>query len=390
VTVATLGVTCLTTPFRAAFQAHQAIILDALLDLLASGLNFCVALMLFLWPGDPLLGFSIGSALAITIVSIAAVVTCLARYPEMRPTIRLVSWPNMRHMIRYASWGFLGSACYRLFMQGATIALNVFFGPVANAGYALSMQLANYQHAITAPVARAVAPAIVMYEAKQDRPAVRRLALLCSKYQTLVALMMLIPLCLEIDTVLAMWVRNPPPHAAWLTRWVLVGGWGALLTAGHQLTTVAHGQRLGANTLLVSSVSLVGLAIAIALFAFTSIGPVGLPLTVAVLFIASAPLRAWFSGSFISLPVRDWIRAVVLPNLVVALAAGACGFAVHVLLPAGLGRVFTVTATSCLVSLIITWSVLLAPDERRRFAGFFEAFSRRLGLLRSSPHSPTA
>ncbi len=389
-TVCSLVVSCLATPFRAAFQAHQSIVVDSLLDLLASLMNFGVAIALIAWPGDPLLGFSVGSAGVIVIVAVVAILTCLSRYPAMRPTPGLVVWGDMRHMITYASWGFIGSTCYRLFMQGATIALNLFFGPLANAAYALAMQLANYQHTVTAPVSRAVAPAIVIHEAKRDRPMVRRLALLCSKYQTLLALMMLVPLCLEIDTVLAVWVRNPPLHTASLTRWVLVGGWAALLTNGHQLTAVAHGQRLGAYTLLLSALMLAGLALAVALFTFTDIGPVGLPLAVAIVSIVTAPLRAWFAGSLIDLSVRDWAWAVVWPNIVVAAAATACGATVHAALPAGLGRIIAVTIASGAVSLVVAWSLLLGADERGTFTDFCSTTARRLRLRQALQDSPSA
>lgn len=389
-TVGSLAVSCLVTPFRAALQAHQSIVLDAILDLLSSILNFTVALSLLAWPGDALLGFSMGSALVVLIIAAVAVAICLARYPAMRPTLRLVSWADVRHMIAYASWGFLGSACYRLFMQGATIALNVFFGPVANAGYALAMQLANYQHAITSPVSRAVAPAIVIHEAKKDRPTVRRLALLCSKYQTLLALMMLVPLCLEIDTVLEIWVRTPPPHAAWLTRWVLIGGWAALLTTGHQLTAVAHGQRLGTYTLLLSAVSLTGLLVAVGLFTFTDIGPVGLPFAVAMLYLASAPVRAWVAGSLIDLPVRAWVRAVLWPNCMVAAASAACGLAVHATMPAGLMRVVVVTFATTVGALLATWHLSIAHDERLRFQAFAGSVLRRFYAGHATPRSRTA
>jgi Na+-driven multidrug efflux pump len=379
-TVGSLAVTCASTPFRAAFQAHQSIVVDSLLDLLSSVLNFMIAVALLAWPGDPLLGFSIGSALVIAAIAVVALIACLTRYPAMRPTLRLVSWADIRHMVSYASWGFLGSACYRLFMQGAAIALNVFFGPVANAGYALAMQLANYQHAITSPVARAVAPAIVMHEAKRDRNTVRRLALLCSKYQTLLALMMLVPLCLEIDTVLALWIRNPPPHAAWLTRWVLIGGWAALLTTGHQLTTTAHGQRLGANTLLLSAIHLVGLAIAVGLFEYTTAGPVALPCVVALMYLCSAPMRAWFMGSLIELPVGTWSRTVVVPDAVALAVSSVCGLAIHLALPPGLTRLAAVTVACWMMTGVVAWTFLFGSSERQAFQAFGSSFLHRLGV----------
>lgn len=366
-TIGVLALTCATTPFRAAFTAHQSIVVASVIDLLASLLFLASAFLLLILPGDKLIIHSGLISVATLFVMAVTVALCMRYYPVLRPSLSYMSRAEALGMIGFASWGFLGSACWRLFMQGASIALNLFFGPVANAGYAVAMQVSSYQISLASPVPKAIEPAIVTLEAKHDRDAVRKLVLLCSKYQSLITLFFLVPFVFEAQAVLALWLRNPPHYAVELVRWVLIASWANTLTTGHHQSTVAHGSGLAGYTLLMSATNLVALAVAVGLFMTGRVGPAALPATNAILTVISAPMRAWFAGQLIGLPVWAWMRGVVLPNLAVGLVAGAVAAIPHYLMQPGLVRIVSVTAAFAAPALLIMWHGIVAAEEREHF-----------------------
>lgn len=367
ITVGVLALTCATTPFRAAFTAHQSIVVASLLDLLASLLFLAGALFLIVLPGDKLIVYSVLLAIATLLVMAVTIALCMRHYPVFRPSFSYMSRAEALGMIGFASWGFLGSACWRLFMQGASIALNLFYGPAANAGYAVAMQVSNYQISLAAPVPKATESAIVTLEAKHDRNAVRKLVLLCSKYQSLITLFFMVPFVFEANSALALWLRNPPHYAVELVRWVLVASWANTLTTGHQQSAVAHGAGLARYTLLISATNLAALVVAVALFITGGVGPAALPATTAILTVLSAPLRAWFAGQLIDLPLLPWMRSVVLPNVAVGVVAGSLAAIPHYTMEPGLIRIVTVTLTFAGPALAIMWHVVLGAYEREHF-----------------------
>jgi O-antigen/teichoic acid export membrane protein len=372
-TIGVLVITCATTPFRAAFTAHQSIVVASVLDVLASLLFLVAAFLLLILPGDKLVVHSLLVSLATIFVMGVSVVLCLRTYPLLRPSFAYVSPAGARGMIGFASWGFLGSACWRLFMQGASIALNVFFGPIANAGYAVASQVSSYQMNLAAPIPKATESAIVSLEARQEREAVKRLVLLCSKYQSVITLFFLVPFAFEATTILSLWLKAPPHYATELVRWVLLASWASTLTTGHQQSVIAHGSGLGRYTLLLAGTNLAALAIAVSLFIRGGIGPVALPATAALLTLLSAPVLAWYAGSLIDLPVAAWIRSVVIPNVFVGLVAGAAAGVAHFSFAPGLARIFAVTVAFAIPASVIVWVMVLDADERSRFLRFARA-----------------
>lgn len=366
-TIGVLALTCATTPFRAAFTAHQSIIVASAIDLLASLLFLASAFLLVILPGDKFIIHSALVSIATLSMMAVTVAICLRKYPVLRPSFSYMSRKEALGMIGFASWGFLGSACWRLFMQGASIALNLFFGPVANAGYAVAMQVSSYQISLASPVPRATESAIVTLEAKHDRNAVRRLALLCSKYQSLITLFFLVPFVFEAESVLKLWLKTPPHYAVELVRWVLFASWANTLTTGHQQANVAHGRGLARYTLLISATNLTALGIAVMLFTTGRFGPAALPATTAVLSALSAPLRAWFAGRMIDLSPWRWAREVLVPNLVVGIVAGALASIPHYTMHAGLPRIVAVTLAFAAPALVTMWYVALGKDERDYF-----------------------
>lgn len=366
-TVGVLALTCVTTPFRAAFTAHQSIIVATVLDLLASLLFLGGALLLMLLPGDRLIVHSVLVSAATIFLMGVTVAACIRSYPVLWPSLSHASRAEAAQMIGFASWGFFGSACWRLFMQGATIALNVFFGPVANAGYAVAMQVSGYQMSLAAPVPKATESAIVTLEAKHDRDAVRKLTLLCSKYQSLITLFFLVPFVFEAGPVLSLWLKTPPHHAVELVRWVLLAGWATTLTTGHQQSTLAHGTGLAKYTLLLSVTNLVALGVAVAMFMTGRVGPAALPATTAILTVLTAPLRAWFAGTLIDLSLLSWAREVVLPNLVVGVAAAAIAAIPHYTMPPNLARIVVVTVAFAVPAAALIWCGFLGTEERAHF-----------------------
>ena len=99
--------------------------------------------------------------------------------------------------------------------------MNLFFGPAINAARAISVQVSAVVTRFTENIMTAVKPQIIKSYASGDREYMIVLIVKSSKYAYFLAALFAIPVMMEIEFLLKVWLGQVPEHTVAFTRLVL-------------------------------------------------------------------------------------------------------------------------------------------------------------------------
>jgi O-antigen/teichoic acid export membrane protein len=375
-TLVSLVLAVTATPYQAMIIAHQHVFINAIADTITALIRLASVLTIAIAPWDRMVTYVALQLAGSAIVRWSLTAYCLLRFDGSRPRPREFDRAELKQIFGIAGWTLVGDLSWRLRMQGGTLLLNVFFGPVINGSYGIAIQVVGYVMNVAQAMRLAVLPAIVGAEAKGNRQNVHRLALVAGKYVVLLLSLVFVPLWLEAAQMLRLWLGNLPPMTVLLTRIALIWALAYVFNIGQRLALLATGNMgwYGRIT-IVMSVSV--LVVAATLFQL-GLGPWALPMVEVVSVLTLMVIEAVYIGREIDMPVWRWLREAILPALAVLVPATAAAALVHASMAEDLRRLVAVTAAYGAVAMPLIWFVALAPWERTRFLGFAGSALARL------------
>ena len=160
---------------------------------------------------------------------------------------------NIIPMLKFSGWDLFGNISYTTMLQGATILINMFFGTIVNAAGGITMTVSSQVAWLGRNVTMAYRPQIITNYAKQNFRAMSQMMYDAGRMATLLLLMGTIPLYINLEYVLNLWLGNVPPHTVEFCKIMLIAGVintiNAVLTIGIHATGKISALSLGAGIL---------------------------------------------------------------------------------------------------------------------------------------------
>ncbi len=351
-------------PFMAMYVAKQRIAELTLYSFLSTTLNVCFLYYMVTHPGDWLARY----ALWATLLGVAPQAVIIARaaivFPECRFR-RAYLWDRgrMRALANYAGWQFFGCFGALLRSQGLAILINKYYGPASNASMTVANSLSHQCDTLAASMVGAFSPAITNACGARDLARMRALAYRTCKLGTLLTLLFAIPLALEVEAVLRLWLREPPAEAAGLCLCVLAMILIDKTAVGHMLAVNANGRIaryqafLGTSLILTLPLAWLFAALGCRVYAIGG----AMVLTMAV----CAWGRVWFARRLVGMSARHWFFRILLPLAALGAAGVGAGLLPRLWLHEGtLLRVALTTLCAEAALLPLAWALLLSREER--------------------------
>lgn len=124
-------------------------------------------------------------------------------------------------MTAFVGWNLWGNCAAIAFTQGINILLNMFFGPVVNAARGISVQVQNAVNQFSFNFQTALNPQITKSYAQQDYGYMHQLIFRSSKFTFFLLLCLSLPIELETETILSIWLSNIPENSVTFLRIIL-------------------------------------------------------------------------------------------------------------------------------------------------------------------------
>jgi Na+-driven multidrug efflux pump len=220
-------------------------------------------------------------------------------------------------LVNFSGWNVLTNFAEMTTEQGLVLLLNIFHGIVVNAAMGIAMLVRNATNQFLANFQLAYQPQIVKSYAEGSIDDLFKLIIRSSKFSFFLLFMIIVPVILYMDFLLAFWLREVPENASIFCKLLLVDilfwTWlGPLWMSIHATGFVKKFQ-----------ISLCITNLLIPIFSYVLLANGFLPETVLYARIASDFLNIfihiYFAYALISLPVLDFLSKVFIPSILVIL-----------------------------------------------------------------------
>lgn len=215
--------TIMTVPYNAAINAHEDMWMFAIVESLVALLKLGAAYALYITPYDLLLTYSFLMLFALVVGSVCKYLWCRMRYKETK--ISLIGMGNlvlMKKQIGFVGWNTLGAIAVVGRNQGVAIILNIFFGTLLNAAYGVASQLNNLVTTFASTITSVFSPVIMKYKGKGDMRQMLYMASLSSRISFFLSSLMALPLLLELDNILKIWLVEIPDYTFQLAAGTII------------------------------------------------------------------------------------------------------------------------------------------------------------------------
>lgn len=353
----------LSIPFVAMFTAKQRIAELAVWGLIQAVMVFILAWFLLYVPGDRLLFYAFGMVTILVFIYGAQIIRARSIFCEC--AIDLQYWFDkwrLKKMFSFAGWNLIGNLGGTLREQGSAIMLNIFFGPKVNAAYGIANQVSQQANQLAASMIGAFMPEITASEGRGDRERMLDLSSRACKFGTLLVILFAVPLIVEIDYVLKLWLVTPPKYTALFCQLILCTFLIDRMSAGYMIAVNAHGKiaayQSTIGTILLLTLPLGWLFLKMG-FAPTSVG-IAFVITVAICSFG----RILWAKELFGISINKWIVSVLIPCFGVAFAAALFAFAPSWFLQPSFVRLLSAVSASILATIISSWYIALDDKER--------------------------
>lgn len=353
----------ISVPFIAMLTAKQRIAELAIWNMLNSILTFSLALYLGFFSGNKLIFYAVGMVGIICIIQIIQILWALLSFKECRVRIeRFFDKTLIKEIISFAGWNLIGSFGIILRNQGSAILLNIYFGPRVNAAYGIANQVTSQADQFAAAMIGAFMPEITASEGRGDRKRMLDLAQRASKFGTILVMLFAIPLIIEMDYILKLWLKNPPEYTGILCRLMLITFLIDRLSVGSMMAVNARGKvaayQSTLGTCLVLTLPLVWFFFKLGF----NPGSVGFAFIITITAISLG--RVIWNCIMFGVSFMHWVKAVFSPCLMVAAITIAATSLFYLFLPVSFMRFACILSISLFTSLVTTWLVAINKEER--------------------------
>ena len=287
---------------------------------------------------------------------------CKCHFKETR--IRL-TWNRclIKEMLSFAGWSIVGNAAYVAYTQGINVLLNIFFGPTVNAARAISVQVQHAVNMFSQNFQTAINPQITKSYAASDYVEMYTLIYRSSKFTFFLLLFLSLPVMIETEYMLNLWLTVVPDDTVIFTRLILC-------------TTIIDSM---ANPLMVAVTAtghirryhiIVGgclLSIIPLSYGVLKLGcsPASVLVVHFLLSVVAFAIRLCIVTRMINMPLYIYIKEVILKSLKVVVLS----VPVPLVISFYLHTSFIVTGVVCVVSVSVISYVFGLDENERTFVG---------------------
>ena len=351
----------LSVPFNAAIIAHERMSAFAYISVGEALLKLLTAVLLGVSAFDKLETYALLMLAVALLVRVTYGIYCRRNFEECgaRPKF---DRPLFREMAGFAGWNFLGSGTNVLNVQGSNLLVNLFFGVAVNAARGVAAQVELVVKQFATNFLTALNPQITKSWAAGDREYCWSLVAKGAKFAYLAILLFLLPVVLESDMLLRLWLVDVPDGAVLFVRLTML----ALLVdmTGNPLLTLqlATGKvrRYYLLTGLLSLLCLPAVWLAFRLGA----GAEWAYVCLTAVYLAVLALRLEFARRDAGFPVGRFLREVMLRLIVLTALSSVLPLLVRVLMAEGALRLVLVCGLSWISVAVCAFGFVLTPGER--------------------------
>nr|WP_264435158.1 MATE family efflux transporter [Flavobacterium agricola] len=226
-------------PYNALIISHEQMKVYAYMSIIEVILKLGAVYILIFFPSYKLIVYSILIFAVSFLISLFYQMYCRKKYEE---SIFKFEYDKKyyKELISYSGWNLFGNIAWISKNQGVNLIINLFFGTVLNASYAITNQVTTAISLFVSNLQTAFNPQIIKKYSQQDYVGTQNLIFQGSKFSYLLILLLIMPILLNTDYILKLWLNEVPDYTVVFVKLallnVLIESLSGTLMTGAQAT----------------------------------------------------------------------------------------------------------------------------------------------------------
>lgn len=356
-------VNIMSVPYNADIIAHEKMSAFAYISIVEVTLKLAIVYMLFFTPWDKLITYAILILTVQLIIRFIYTHYCNKNFEESHYQHQ-IDKPLFKEMLDFAGWSFWGNLAVVLYTQGVNMMLNIFFGPIVNAARGIAVQVQTAVQQFVSNFQVALNPQITKTYATGQLAQMHSLMFRSARFSFFLLFMLTLPILLETEYILTLWLKTVPENAVIFTRWMI--GISLIYTIANPCVVAnqatgkvkVYQAVVGSILLMILPVSYVALKLGAPVYSVFIVH-------FCIEFIAQFA-RMYMLRKLINLPLSAYLRNIYFPVILVAGISCILPIYIHAQMSDGFVALFTVCTVS-VASVAVTTLIIGLKKEERAF-----------------------
>ncbi len=262
--VLTFCINLISIPYNASIIAHERMNVFAVISIFEVLAKLAVAYILMVFNGDKLIVYAVLLLIVAVLLRIIYGIYCKRNFSECYFHI-VKDKAVYIQMLSFSGWNFIGSTAGILNTQGINVLINLFFGVTFNAARGVAEQINTAINSFVMNFMTAINPQITKSFASGNYEYLNTLIVKGTKYSFFLYWFICLPLMLESEYVLNLWLVEVPSYAPILLRYAMIYTACQLLSQTLYTSMLATGN-IKKYQIVVGSLSILAFPIAYVFF----------------------------------------------------------------------------------------------------------------------------
>lgn len=356
-------------PFQALITAQEKFSVSAIIEIIFAILKLGIAIVLIYYIGNRLRIYAILMAIIMAIPVILYLLYCYKKYKS------IILWNFQRdkskykEMVGFSGWILLGASASIGQVQGAALIINLFFGTILNASFGLASSINTIVLVFARNLGQAAIPQITKSYSSGNTERTMQLVCYISKYSFFLMLLPALPILLETDFILKLWLKDVPEYTSIFCQLMIVNALVTCLGGGIPAVVQATG-KIKYFQIIGSIISLLSLPISFLLFKY------GHPsYSILIAYIVSAFINVIVSQillkKLINFDVKTFMSISYLKIVYVVVLVSPLFF-IRNLYPDNINRFIFLSIVSVIWFFVAVYIVGINKNERELMSSFMK------------------
>lgn len=314
----------ISSPYNALIIAHERMSAFAYISIFEVFAKLLIVYILMAITYDKLIIYAVSLLVIQLIIRLVYTIYCTRNFPEVS-TRYLWDKELSFKILTYAGWTMNGNLAVVGYTQGINILLNLFFGPIVNAARGIAVQIQSAVSQFSLNFQMALRPPVIKSYACGDLTYMHQLLIGHAKYSFFLVLLIVMPLLINTEYVLQLWLTQVPAHTIAFTRLMLLTVLYCSLN-GHVIQAI-HATGNIKRFQLIEGISLLTvIPIAYLLLKFIHISAESVFVVYLSIEFVTQFVRVWIVYPCIKLSRKKYLTEICTPILKTILPLSIIGF----------------------------------------------------------------
>lgn len=366
-------------PYIGVINAKENMLIFSLAGILEGLLKLLLAISLTSFFIDKLIVYGAGLLIITFIIRCFYFIYVKIAYKELNMDLhKYMDKSTLLQIIGFTGWNTMGALALVGRNEGIAVILNRFFDLIENAAYGVANQINGVMGYVSQTFQKSTNPQLMKSYGMNDLKRLVRLSYISSKFSTLLFAFFSIPLIIEMEYILKIWLKTPAPSTVIMSQLILILSLIYQFSMGLMSAIQATGN-IRNYQITISLLILLNVPITYLLF------KIGLPAySCGYCFISieliSLTYRIFMAKKIAGISLKDFVKDVLLPTLLCIICTTSFALWIHFAIDESLFRLISVIFLSMIVFSVCLWTFGLKGSEKDILLNFVKNI--RVGIFK--------